>query len=182
MTRKESEKDSERPHYYSQFWLDVAAGRRVIGTPKPSEELDAAEIEVSDVTPSRRAGRASIQEDEDELYPSSRRSGEIVHPVADVGAADDEFPELEEDFASDEEGQGMQDTIVEDADIPDMDLSPIEEEEEEDLYDEEEEGEEGEEEEEEDIGWGGRGRKKSKPSRQAKAPKKPVRRERRPGF
>ena len=40
MIRKDSEKDSERPHYYSQFWLDVAAGRRVIGAPKPNEETD----------------------------------------------------------------------------------------------------------------------------------------------
>ncbi len=28
MTRKDSERDAERPRYYSQFWLDVAAGRR----------------------------------------------------------------------------------------------------------------------------------------------------------
>ena len=40
MARKDSEKDSDRPHYYSQFWLDVAAGRRVIGAPKTNEETD----------------------------------------------------------------------------------------------------------------------------------------------
>src|SRR5438270_2558 len=45
MTRKDSEKDSERPHYYSQFWLDVAAGRRVIGGPKPDEEEEEEDEE-----------------------------------------------------------------------------------------------------------------------------------------
>ena len=43
MTRKDSEKDAERPHYYSQFWLDVAAGRRIIGAPKTNEEGDLEE-------------------------------------------------------------------------------------------------------------------------------------------
>src|SRR5436190_7969662 len=46
MTRKDSEKDSERPHYYSQFWLDVAAGRRIIGTPKSNEEDEQTEAEL----------------------------------------------------------------------------------------------------------------------------------------
>src|SRR5947209_7132933 len=45
MTRKDSEKESERPHYYSQFWLDIAAGRRVIGGPRPDENGEAAEAE-----------------------------------------------------------------------------------------------------------------------------------------
>src|SRR3989442_573950 len=38
MTRKDSEKETDRPHYYSQFWLDVAAGRTVIGGPKVEDE------------------------------------------------------------------------------------------------------------------------------------------------
>src|SRR5260221_3536286 len=42
MTRKDSEKDAERPHYYSQFWLDVAAGRRVIGGPKPEDGTETS--------------------------------------------------------------------------------------------------------------------------------------------
>ena len=44
MTKKDSEKEVERPHYYSQFWLDVAAGRRVIGAPKTDEGADGFEI------------------------------------------------------------------------------------------------------------------------------------------
>jgi hypothetical protein len=37
MRRKDSERDAERPSYYSRFWLDIAAGRRVIGEPQPEE-------------------------------------------------------------------------------------------------------------------------------------------------
>ena len=37
MARKDLEKETERPRYYSQFWLDVAAGRRVIGVTRICE-------------------------------------------------------------------------------------------------------------------------------------------------
>ena len=50
MTRKESEKDSERTHYYSQFWLDVAAGRKIIGAPKANDEIDTYEQELEPAT------------------------------------------------------------------------------------------------------------------------------------
>ena len=44
MSRKDSEKEAERPHYYSQFWLDVAAGRRIIGTPKGDNEENGDDL------------------------------------------------------------------------------------------------------------------------------------------
>src|SRR5215467_14251607 len=63
MTRKDSEKETDRPHYYSQFWLDVAAGRTTISASKGEDETDLVEDE-SDLTepeleptPLRRAGR-----------------------------------------------------------------------------------------------------------------------------
>lgn len=43
MARKDLEKETERPRYYSQFWLDVAAGRRVIGIGKGTQDSDEAE-------------------------------------------------------------------------------------------------------------------------------------------
>ncbi|GHO89116.1 hypothetical protein [Dictyobacter formicarum] len=67
MTRKDSEKDSERPHYYSQFWLDVAAGRHVIGAPKP-EDGEVAE-EVPEPAPQRRSRF------------NDTGNGQIVHPL-----------------------------------------------------------------------------------------------------
>lgn len=166
MTRKDSEKDSERPHYYSQFWLDVASGRHVIGAPKEAAEAETQE-------------------------PATRKSDKISHESADLttdsangfGHTDiqevetEEEPEAQEDEDEEEYADEEYQEPVEDEDIPDMDLGAEEDEEiegseedEEDFFDEEEE----EEEDEEDIGWGGRGRKKPKPGRQARpTPRKP---------
>src|SRR5947207_1309526 len=61
MARKDSEKDSDRPHYYSQFWLDVAAGRKVIGASKTNEEAETAESEPMEPATARKSGRTSVQ-------------------------------------------------------------------------------------------------------------------------
>ena len=34
MIRKDITLDADRPHYYSQFWIDVAMGKREIGAPR----------------------------------------------------------------------------------------------------------------------------------------------------
>src|SRR6266568_4617487 len=60
MTRKDSEKDSERPHYYSQFWLDIAAGRREIGAPKANEGTEVAEPETPEPIILRKPGRNNM--------------------------------------------------------------------------------------------------------------------------
>ena len=165
MTRKDSEKDSERPHYYSQFWLDVAAGRRVIGAPKP-EDGEGAETEIPEPAPQRR-GRFSDASD--------GQGDKIVHPVAEPVRTPQDFiePDTEEYEvpSNDQEELSYQDEQIVDADVPDMDLAS-EEEEEEELFEDEEE-----EEEDDDMNWG-RGRKKAKPTRASKpAPKKPGKRD-----
>jgi hypothetical protein len=171
MTRKDSEKESERPHYYSQFWLDVAAGRRVIGAPKPNEEGDGNEVELPEITPPRR-GR---------LVETDMRHENIVHPVAEPIAAPEEF--IEPDTDDFDLGVATQDepsyeaAPLADADIPDMDLGPADEDEEEEFYEDEDE-----EEDEEDVNWS-RGRKKNKPTRPVKPPvKKPGKRDSRRGY
>lgn len=162
MARKDSEKDSERPHYYSQFWLDVAAGRHVIGAPKP-EDGEVAE-EAPEPAPQRR-GRFNDNGD-----------GQIVHPVAEPAHPSQAFAEPEaEDYNlginDQEEGLDYQEEQIEEADVPDMDLESDEYEEEDFFEDEEEE------EEDDDMNWG-RGRKKPKPSRASKLPsKKPGKRD-----
>ena len=181
MTRKDSEKDSERPHYYSQFWLDVAAGRRVIGAPRPEDE--AAELESPEPAPSlRRSGRSIVQDDVDIRATSDGHAERIVHPIAEPLATPEEFIEPEaEDIdlnTANVDDLSVQDEFVEDTDIPDMDLGPAEEEEEDDLFDEEEE----EEEEDDDGSWSARGRKRNKPVRPKVPPKKTTRREPRRGF
>jgi hypothetical protein len=112
MTRKDSEKESERPHYYSQFWLDVAAGRRIIGAPKPNEEADI--------------------ESEAEPEPVAlHRPDDFAEPELDELDADNELDEAELPLAD-----------VDEAEIPDVDFAAPEiEEEEEELFDEEEEEE-----------------------------------------
>src|SRR5438132_2711827 len=90
MARKDSEKDAERPHYYSQFWLDVAAGRRVIGAPKPGEENELAEAEPVEPAPVRRPGR--VQE-EPVRANADGRAESIAHPVAEPITAPEEYIE-----------------------------------------------------------------------------------------
>ena len=61
MARKDLEKETERPRYYSQFWLDIAAGRRVIGAGKGASEGDDAEAGEAESAPelTTKAGKAS---------------------------------------------------------------------------------------------------------------------------
>ncbi|QBD78421.1 hypothetical protein EPA93_21445 [Ktedonosporobacter rubrisoli] len=182
MTRKDSEKDAERSHYYSQFWLDVAAGRRIIGAPKPSEEAEQAEAE-QEAAQTRKSARVAEPEDHSSNTSVDGQAETIVHPVAEPISAPEEFIEPEngteglELDVSDEE-QDLQEMSVDDTDIPDVDLSSDEEEEDEDLYAEDEE----EEEEDEDLDWSARGRKKNRPGRPVKQPLKKSRREPRRGF
>ncbi len=188
MTRKEIEKDSDRPHYYSQFWLDVAAGRRIIGTPK-GDESEIAEPDVAELvmpSPSRRSAPVRPDIDQSERYNHAEVDGHhevIAHPVVDPVVVDDDIVEPAElDIINDEaENLDIQDSAITDGDIPDMDLEPFDDEE---ATEEEEEDflEEAEEEEEEDTGWN-RGRKKPSPKRPTKQPaKKPGKREPRRGF
>jgi hypothetical protein len=184
MVRKDSEKDSERPHYYSQFWLDVAAGRRIIGAPKPNDETEQGEIEVPESLAPRRVGRIGGGHEESFMSPAATNghSETIEHPIAEPIVDEEEIVEPEtEDLLLDEE-QEYQDDDLEDTDIPDMDLTPPEEEAEE-VYDEDVDEEEEEEEDEDDLGWSGRGRKRNKPVRAPKQPpRKPPKREPRRGY
>ena len=186
MTRKDSEKDTDRPHYYSQFWLDVAAGRTVIGAPKTDEEAELAEVDLEmpepEPTPLRKAGRSTASASDG--YKPTR-----AHSVVEPAFAPDEFAEPEEN-------EFKQEDEVDDLELPNIDLEETEEDtiipqpdlilEDEEMEDEDEEGlfyDEEDEEEDEDS-WGARGRKKPKPGRQVKAPKptKKPRRETRRGF
>jgi hypothetical protein len=187
MTRKDSEKDTDRPHYYSQFWLDLAAGRTVIGAPKVEEEADLDEVDLEmpepEPTPLRKAGRSTTSVSDG--YKSTR-----AQTVVEPAFAPDEFAEPEEnefEQAYEVDDLELPNIVVEETEeetiIPQPDLIPEEEEaeeeeEEEPFYDEEEE------EEEEEDSWGARGRKKPKPGRQVKAPKplKKPKREPRRGF
>jgi hypothetical protein len=157
MTKKE---DADRPHYYSQFWLDVAAGRRVIGTPK-TNEAEEADFEPEAEPILHKAGPTTDRDSSDGYAET------IAHP--EVEPDFDEAEELvEPDLYSEEIDLDNEVTETEMPDLamdePDLDFVPPTEEEEDFLEEEEEE--------EEDTGWGGgRGRKKPK-GRQTRQPKK----------
>src|SRR2546423_6256127 len=125
MTRKESEKDSDRPHYYSQFWLDIAAGRRTIGVPKTNDEVDTYEPEL-DVVPPRRSARNDSQAFSDG-YEETLAHPE-VEPEPEFDADEFAEPELDEMDQEDDIADGeIPNIIVEETEIPDMDLAPTEE-------------------------------------------------------
>jgi hypothetical protein len=178
MTRKDSEKDSERPHYYSQFWLDVAAGRRVIGGPRPEEgEAADGEGESTESSSQRR-------EEADEADASADSDDYFARPAVEpIRGPDEVVSPATSRMSSQEDEVTYQDDTVDDIDIPDMNIESFNESEEDEDEDEEyyEEGEE--EEEDDDMNWG-RGRKKGKPTRTANKlpPKKPGRRDPRRGF
>src|SRR5439155_1480723 len=103
MTRKDSEKDSERPHYYSQFWLDVAAGRRIIGTPKPNEEGEQTDAELLEPVSHLTGGYVSSAQ---QSIATSRaatngRTEGVVSPEVESeieDSSDEEYAEPEEDL------------------------------------------------------------------------------------
>jgi len=165
MTRKDSEKDADRPHYYSQFWLDIAAGRRVIGGPRP-DEAEASEPEIPEPVLVRKGGRSNGNgaDGYKDIYPSAVIETAVEEDEADLATVEDnELPNIVLDDLADEPEE-------EEVDLDDADEEPEEEE----LY--------GEEEEEEEDEWSPRGRKKAKPVKPVKPVKKAKREPRRSGF
>ena len=184
MTRKD-EKDTERPHYYSQFWLDVAAGRREIGASKTDESADADDL-AEPVAPLRRGSRETPSVLTDG-YRNSRARAIEEEDFAESEPEEEDFmePEVEEDeLASDLDEENTPDILFGDTgstaeEVPSAN-QPLPEEDEEAIEDEDYFDEEEDEDEDEDE-WAARGRKKPKPGRQAKAPKPPVKKPRRGG-
>lgn len=121
MTRKDSEKDADRPHYYSQFWLDVAAGRRVIGAPR-TDEGDTDEG-VEPVAPRRTVRSTAAASDgyrETVVHPQVKPE-ELEEDADEYSTPDvdtfDVGDEIEEDdlptFGANED------------DIPDVEIAPL---------------------------------------------------------
>lgn len=181
MARKDLEKETERPRYYSQFWLDVAAGRRVIGAGKGAQEAEEAETseDESEPEPGIKAGKApkaAATPPVVEAEPAARRApGQPVRlsgaeSLADLAAAAGLIDmESSEDVPSLEEEDSIEELVTSpEAEEVDLEEGPAEETYSfADLYDEEEE------EEEEGDGWPSSRRGK----KQHKKPEKPRRRE-----
>jgi hypothetical protein len=171
MTRKD-EKDTDRPHYYSQFWLDVAAGRREIGSSKTDENTDVDDL--PELTTSHKGSHPAPIVLSDGHRNSRPHAFEEDFSTSEPDEEEDySEPELQEDeLAEDLDAENTPDILFGDtidvaAEKPDEEELPLEEEavEDEEYFDEEED------EDEDEEGWAARGRKKPKPGRQTKAPK-----------
>ncbi len=179
MTRKDSEKESERPHYYSQFWLDIAAGRRTIGGPKPEDEGEFFDdsSEVVTLQDLQNEPDEELDEVEERVNGRAISTRSVVEPDVSTDEADEVSEPDEAPIATDEVEDLTQDETVADADIPDMDFVADEDTENEDEDEEPFEDEE-EDEDEDEEGWvAGRGRKKPSVKRPTKQP--PVKRPKR---
>jgi hypothetical protein len=178
MARKDSEKDVERPRYYSQFWLDVAAGRRVIGGGKGALELETDEGDMSEqdtlpevnvkgaqaaksspapAAPAEAPARWTASAGQQSIHLSGKES--LADLVAAAGLVDigenEEVPELTGDFSEDVEQISESPLVLGEEPEDTFNYTG--------LYDEEEE--------EEEEGWSPRRGKKPK------KPEKPRRRE-----
>jgi len=148
MRRQDSEQEAERPHAYSQFWLDIAAGRRVIGESQPEE------AETAEPVPPQSSGRKSVADSS-----TGMRATAVVASVVEE-QSHDEVGEPEEVFT--------QEDMVDEAELPALALDEPFPEAEELIEDEDDDDEEDDEE------WGTRGgRKQAKPIRPTKPVKKP---------
>ena len=183
MTRKD-EKETDRPHYYSQFWLDVAAGRREIGASRSEES--AEEDDLPESIPSRRSSHAAASA----VLDGNRNARPRDLDAERFAASEPEDTDEPENFSETEEDElagGLDEENTPDflfGDTTDEASEEVAEDEpaldDEDLEDEEYFDEEDEEEDED--GWSSRGgRKKPKPGRQAKAPKQTPKKPKRGG-
>jgi hypothetical protein len=185
MARKDLERETERPRYYSQFWLDVAAGRRVIGGGKGAQESEEGEAEVEaapDMTAkSGKATKGSAPQPVVEAEPAARRpTAPAAHQplrlseaesLADLAAAAGLIDiDADEEAGQPEEGDAIEDMEPLPATDVDLDMEP---EEEVYSYTDVYADEEDEEDEDEDEGW-----PSSRRAKKHKKQEKPRRRER----
>jgi hypothetical protein len=177
MSRRDLAADLDRPHFYSQFWIDVAMGKRDASAataveveaeiePDMLDELDEAELEPVAKAPARKPAKPP------EKRPEPARP--TITSLADLANIDllmkssaemegDEVPDIETGPASDLA------PIVTDFDVEDAAAEPeVAAAEEEDL------GEGDFDEEEEEDEWGSR-RKPSKPQKQERRRERPDR-------
>jgi len=171
--------DLDRPHYYSQFWLDVASGKRDLAAAHPAEldtelepELDDAEADFLPVELPKPV--AKVKPIKPEKKPEPARP--TITSLADLANIDllmknsadmagDEVPDLEAG-ASGDLGPFSSSVAAEEPGVVtdfDLDETPVEPEA---LAADEDEDEFGDfDEEEEEDEWGN-SRKTSKPSKQ----------------
>ena len=185
MSRKDTAQELDRPHYYSQFWIDVAQGKRDLSAIRSAdsgvevEDIDIGGIEtepelIADSAPKPKAPKVP----EKKVEPARP----VISSLADLANIDllmkssaemdsDEVPDIEAGAIDDlapfsEAPNGVEPSIVTDFDLDDIEEGPEEEPLEDSLAD----GEDFDEEEEEEDDWGS-SRKPSKPQKPRRQPR-----------
>lgn len=97
MTRTTPDKDTNQTHYYSQFWLDVASGRKIIGEGLSSEE-EAEDSYLDEAPAPKAAARKRPAKAENELpeeFAALRNLGQLT-AEDDASLINFDLNELEE--------------------------------------------------------------------------------------
>jgi len=182
MSRKDIAQEVDRPHYYSQFWIDIAQGKRDLSAARSVEseaEIDDVEPASFDAEPEPVAGPAP--KPKATKLPDKRP--EPVRPVisslADLANIDllmkssaemdnDEVPDIEAGAIDDLGPFGQTGTEAEPSIVTDFDVQNIEDEPEEVFEDSLMDSDDFEEDEEDE--WGST-RKPSKPQKPRRQPR-----------
>lgn len=186
MIRRDTALDADRPHYYSQFWIDVAGGKREVGGPRsvtaePEAQYEepaavaasstpTPEIAEPIETPPAKVARATKPK------PEPKRPEPVLTSLADLAKIDlmmKSSAEMGEDTVPDIENAANV-PFDEEPIVTDFDLTAVPvEEEPRAAADEESEGEYSEEFEDEDE-WGDEEgpRRGSKPNKRRREPRR----------
>lgn len=196
MTRKDVTQDIDRPHYYSQFWIDVATGKRDVTAGRVAEaETDVEDIEDEldrDFEPAPVAAKPPVKPKPVSKAPEKKPepARPTITSLADLANIDllmkssaemdsDEVPDIEAGAIGDLGPLGQESATGTSIEVPDIDY--VEAEAEAPAFANEDEGFdedlEYDEEDEDEEGWSGT----RKPSKQQKQQQQ-RRRERRPNF
>jgi hypothetical protein len=133
MNRRDIAQDADRPHFYSQFWVDIAAGRREIGGAQTATaEPDEAEIEdetpdyliapvaeapeVEEIAPAAKAPRAAKPKAEPKKQEAARPALTSLADLANIDMLMKDSAAMDDDAVPDIEAAGSGSAIVTDFD------------------------------------------------------------------
>jgi hypothetical protein len=182
MSRKDTAQEVDRPHYYSQFWIDIAQGKRDLSAVRSVEsDAEIEDMEPASFTaePEPMAGPAPKPR---AARPPDRKpepARPVISSLADLANIDllmkssaemdnDEVPDIEAGAIDDLGPFGQASTEAEPSIVTDFDVENIEEEPEEVFEDSLMESDEFDEDEEDE--WGSP-RKPSRPQKPRRQPR-----------
>jgi hypothetical protein len=183
LNRKDTSQELDRPHFYSQFWIDVAQGKRDLSATRPAEgdsEVEDSEDEEFGIQPEPIAAPGpkprATKAPEKKVEPPRP----VISSLADLANIDllmkssaemdtDEVPDIEAGAMDDlgpfgQSTDASEPSIITDFDVEDIESQP------EAMADEDLDEESEDYDEEEDDDWGST-RRSSKPQKPRRQPR-----------